>query len=268
VVAAGLTPHFIDVDPQSWRTTPEIAGRALEAVENVRAIMPVAPFGAPVDVTVWENFHRRTGIPVVIDAAAAFARQQIGELPVVISLHATKVLGAGEGAIVLARKPDLIVEVTRRLNFGFYGTRAATVAGFNGKMSEYSAAVGLAALDAWHETRTAWSQLSTRYEQAFDTSGIHRTRPSNYGISSTLVCSFEANSRNLALRLAEQGIASIRWYGDGCHTEPGFSAFPRGPLPVTNALGSSCLGLPFFLDLDERCLHRVVAAVAEALSYC
>jgi dTDP-4-amino-4,6-dideoxygalactose transaminase len=248
--------------------TPDAVERALGVVENVRAVMPVAPFGAPVDIAVWEAFHHRTGIPVVVDAAAAFAGQEIGEAPVVISLHATKVLGAGEGAIVLARQPELIVEVTRRLNFGFYGVRTATVAGFNGKMSEYSAAVGLAAFDTWHETRGAWSELMTRYEQALDVSSIQRVRPSNCGVSSTFVRRFDADSRNLSSILADKGIGTIRWYGDGCHAEPGFRALRHGPLPVTISLGSSSLGLPFFLDLDEQSLNRVVSAVAEALARC
>jgi dTDP-4-amino-4,6-dideoxygalactose transaminase len=265
VVAAGLKPHFLDVDPGSWRLTPEQAEQALGQTESIRAIMPVAPFGAPVDVAQWDDFTTRTRIPVVIDAAAAFACQQIGDTPLVISLHATKILGAGEGAIVLARNPELIVEVTRRLNFGFHGARSASVAGFNGKLSEYSAAVGLAAYDAWDETRMAWSQLLTRYEQALDSRGVRRTRPLNGGLASTLVYSFPTDVNRLASRLAETGIGSLRWYGDGCHAEPGFSAFTRGPLPVTAALVSSCLGLPFFLDLEEQALDRIANVLAESI---
>lgn len=265
-IASGLRPHFLDVDSQSWRLTPELAEQALGQIENVRAIMPVAPFGTPVDVTPWEELNKRTGIPVVIDAAAAFAGQQTGDIPVVISLHATKILGAGEGAIVLARNPELIVEVTRRLNFGFYGVRSASTAGFNGKLSEYSAAVGLAALDAWPETQHGWSQLLTRYQRALDARGVPRVRPSNSGLTSTLVYSFPVDAKCLSLRLAEAGIGSLRWYNDGCHAEPSFSAFSRGPLPVTLALASSCLGLPFFLDLEEQALDRIVNTLAQSLS--
>ena len=262
VIAAGLKPHFLDVDPRSWRLTPELAEQALGQIDDVRAVMPVAPLGAPVDVAPWEDFTTRTGIPVVIDAAAAFAGQRAGDVPVVISLHATKILGAGEGAIVLARNPELIAEVTRRLNFGFYGVRSASVAGFNGKLSEYSAAVGLAALDAWPETRIRWSQLLARYERALDARGVRRTRPSNSGLASTLVYSFSDDASRLSSRLAEAGIGSLRWYSDGCHAEPGFSAFSRGPLPVTVALASSCLGLPFYLDLQDQALDRIANALA------
>jgi len=265
VIAAGLKPHFLDVDPASWLLTPELVERALGEVANVRAIMPVAPFGAPVALASWEELTLRTGIPVVIDAAAAFAEQQVGDVPVVFSLHATKILGAGEGGMVLVRNPHLIAEITKRLNFGFYNVRSASVAAFNGKMSEYAAAVGLASFDGWEETRMAWSQLLTRYEHELDLRGIRRTRPLNPGLTSTLVYSFPKDARHLSARLTEVGIGNIRWYADGCHAEPAFSAYSAGDLPVTKALASSCLGLPFYLDLDERTLSQIADALSGIL---
>jgi dTDP-4-amino-4,6-dideoxygalactose transaminase len=262
VVAAGLQPHFLDVDPHSWRLTAEAAQRALAHVPNVRAVMPVAPFGAPVNVAPWEEFSKRTGVPVLIDAAAAFAGQHAGDVPVVISLHATKILGAGEGGAVLTRNKELIEDVTRRLNFGFYGVRSASVAGINGKLSEYSAAVGLASLDAWPKTRIAWSQLLARYERALDARGISRTRPLNSGLTSTLVFGFPGDAKRLASLLGEAGIATLRWYSDACHAEPAFRDCTRAALPVTENLVSSCLGLPFYLDLEDQAIDQIANTLA------
>lgn len=265
ILAAGLRPHFLDVEEESWRLSPAAAERAAGERENVAAMMPVAPFGAPVEPAPWDELAARTGIPVVIDAAAAFATQQIGASPVVISLHATKILGAGEGGVVLARDPALIAEVTRRLNFGFYGARSAAVAAFNGKMSEYAAAVGLAALDGWELTRSRWCELQARYEKALEAKGVGRRSPVRRGIASTLVYRFRAGAGDLAARLAAKGIGSLRWYSQGCHAEPAFLDFSRDPLPVTEALGGHCLGLPFYVDMDESSIDRVAEALAEAL---
>ena len=66
-----------------------------------------------------------------------------------LSLHATKVFGVGEGGLVLCRNAELIQRCGQVMNFGFLGSREAQVAGFNGKLSEYHAAIGLAALDPW-----------------------------------------------------------------------------------------------------------------------
>jgi dTDP-4-amino-4,6-dideoxygalactose transaminase len=266
VIAAGLQPYFLDVDPRTWRLMPEVAECALHAVENVHAVMPVAPFGAPVDSGAWDEFASRAGIPVLIDAAGAFTGQRIGDAPVVISLHATKILPAGEGAVVLAANPELIREVTRRLNFGFYGSRSAAVPGFNGKLSEYSAAVGLAALDGWAETKLAWSERFAQYETALDLRSIKRELPSHCELSSTLVYRFPEDATRLSERLIAAGIGSRRWYGGGCHAEPAFRSFSHAPLPVTSALASSCLGLPFYRDLDHGDIERVADALANAIS--
>jgi len=76
-----------------------------------------------------------------------------GRVPVVVSLHATKALGIGEGGFVASTDHALIGAVARCCNFGFLGSRETRVPAFNAKMSEVHAAVGLAALDGWPRTR-------------------------------------------------------------------------------------------------------------------
>ena len=106
--------------------------------------MPVAPFGAPFNIEEWDEFHRVTGIPVVIDAAAGFDTASAGLSPVMISLHATKAMGIGEGGLILCRDNNLAEQIRAARNFGFLGERVAEIPGMNAKLSEYGAAVGLA----------------------------------------------------------------------------------------------------------------------------
>src|SRR5579859_7105158 len=70
---AGLIPYFVDVDMATWALDPAtIATKIAEAPAPVSAVIPVAPFGRPIDVTAWDHFRARTGLAVVIDAAAGF----------------------------------------------------------------------------------------------------------------------------------------------------------------------------------------------------
>ena len=75
-----------------------------QAPAPVGAVMPVVPFGCPIDVAAWDRFRASTEIPVVIDAAAGFDALVPGAVPAVVSLHATKVLGAGEGGFVVEHR--------------------------------------------------------------------------------------------------------------------------------------------------------------------
>ena len=98
--AAGLKPYFVDVDAQSWAIDPN-AVRPLIGREDICAVIPVSPFGAPIDRAAWDRFTEETGTPVIIDAAAGFdtvARipaMRPGRTPIMISLHATKPFGVG-----------------------------------------------------------------------------------------------------------------------------------------------------------------------------
>ena len=140
---------IVDVDPASWALEPLAARKFLRHSPGpVSAVIPVSPFGDPIDFAAWRLFRDETGLAVVIDAAAMFDTIRAESVPAVISLHATKVLGVGEGGFVIGTDTSLIQELQKRANFGFRDSREATVRSFNGKMSEYAAAVGLAALDA------------------------------------------------------------------------------------------------------------------------
>lgn len=118
------------------------------------------PFGGPID---WSAIQALKGDGVVIDAAASVATLSGGltALPtnscVAISLHATKVLGAGEGGLAVCGSADQAAFVRRFINFGFAeGTRESMHEGTNGKMSEITAAYALAALDNYSIERREW----------------------------------------------------------------------------------------------------------------
>src|SRR5947209_2155589 len=139
VTAAGLQPHFVDVCAGTWAPDPSEL-RLLARRHHPGAILLVAPFGAPIELAAWDRLHAETGIPVVVDAAAAFDTMRHGgpmppgACPVVVSLHATKVFGIGEGGAVIARDPDLMRRIRALSQFGFAGSRAAQLPGVNAKI--------------------------------------------------------------------------------------------------------------------------------------
>lgn len=101
-ILAGLVPYFVDVDPSTWALEADAIDDVIaRAPGEVGAVMPVVPFGRPIDVEAWDRFRARSGLAVVIDAAAGFDSAAPTGTPAVVSLHATKVLGSGEGGFIL-----------------------------------------------------------------------------------------------------------------------------------------------------------------------
>lgn len=272
-VWAGLEPFFVDVDPDSWLISPE----QIEAVarrQNVAAAIVTSSFGAPLDLSVWDRFTARTGIPVIIDAAAGFdgfasCGQQEALTPVVISLHATKVSGVGEGAVIVASNAEDSRRIRQLGNFGFHGSRDAAVPGTNAKMSEYSAAIGLAFLEQWNDRRNDWASLTATFARGI--AAIPQLMPapsfnsgwvSSYGLV-TLKAPFQADV--IAVELRKRGVETRKWWGEGCHLQSAYAQCARDPLPVTEDLGQRVLGLPFWVDLPIADVKIIFETVRDAL---
>jgi dTDP-4-amino-4,6-dideoxygalactose transaminase len=269
-VMAGLIPYFIDVDPETWALDPdEVADAIAAAPAPVGAVMPVVPFGCPIDTAAWDRFQASSKIPVVIDAAAGFDALIPGAVPAVVSLHATKVLGTGEGGFVVSTDEAVVRDIQIRTNFGFAGTREASVlpAG-NAKLSEYHAAVGLAALDEWSENRNEWIMVAQAYRDALPQSNRVRFQ-SGFGqswISSTCVIGLEGPADRIGTLLAQSGIETRRWWGVGAHAHAATRGFPCGAIPTTEALARSTIALPFSRDLRRADIERVAECLIASVS--
>ena len=155
-------------------------------------------------------YIKKFPVPVIIDAAAGFdvfsttCRPQ--KVPVIISTHATKAFGTGEGGFVSCDNTDLLERVRRVTNFGLTPDRRIEYNGLNAKFSEYHAAVGLAELDGWPEKREKYLEQTKKY-------GL------DYAVSQVAVRGGDGR----------KGLY-------GCHIHDAYKNYPRTALPVTDDL--------------------------------
>ena len=258
--AAGMTPLVADVDPMSWTLSPDSIERALTGTD-VRIVMLVAPFGIARN---WEQeltICRRHDAAVIIDNASGLGgpRNPIGLGPEgfeVFSMHATKPYAVGEGGVIFA---DSIHESALRsvLNFALTAPDKSDGPrwGFNGKMSELHAAIGLAQLKRFRERIGERQAFVAVYQDRL----AHRpevTFPGQVNLAPwqffpILLPSAAAAERFIA-RAAVNGIEIRRYY------RPSLSRWPQTP----------CVeGCPVAEDLADRmCLLpvRSMSAGAEA----
>jgi dTDP-4-amino-4,6-dideoxygalactose transaminase len=266
---AGLTPYFVDVDPDSWMLDPAAVCAAIAgAPAEVGAVMPVAAFGRAPDLARWRDVADGTGLPVIVDCAAGFDGLTSAPVPVTVSLHATKTVATGEGGYVASEDAGFIDRVRGLAAFGFYGDRTSRMPAVNAKLSEYAAAVGLASLDAWPSDRARFTLTAQRLRAGLALTPQIRFQP-GWGtrwVSSVCVVETPAwAAPAIAEQLAASGVETRDWWGAGCHVQPAFAHCPRGPLPVTDRLAASTLGLPYFIDLPETASAHITEALQDAL---
>ncbi len=266
IYLAGLIPYIVDVDAESQQLTADMARDFLHhAPGRVGAVMPVMPFGVPIDILSWDMFAGETGLGVVIDAAAAFDTLRPGKTPCVVSLHATKVLGIGEGAFVASTDRRLIEQVMQRGNFGFHNSRQAAMPAMNAKLSEYSAAVGMAAFDQWPTSRGEYLDVAQAYRQHLTPSIRMMAGQGETWASSTVVVQLTHGEKCLASTaeiLHTGGIATRYWWGGGLHRHAAFAGCPQTDLTVTDSLATRSLGLPCWPKLSTSDIEKVSAKLA------
>jgi dTDP-4-amino-4,6-dideoxygalactose transaminase len=270
----GYTPWLVDVDPVTWAADP---GRLADHPELARVgvVLAVAPFGAPPDQRAWTTFRDRTGIPVVLDAAASVEAviadpgRCVGEVPVVLSLHATKPLAAGEGGAVVCTDPDLVLRIASTLNFGFQDVRDSSLPSTNGKLSEYHAAVALASLDEWEERQTVVAGVHAAYHDRAQEAGIGERLVLAPQVASSyvlLVCADIEEAGRVLAACDDAGVDTRLWYGLGVQANEWFSGAAGDALEITRCLAPRVIGLPMSPDLRPAQVERVITAVVSGLA--
>jgi dTDP-4-amino-4,6-dideoxygalactose transaminase len=191
----------------------------------------------------------------------------------VFSLHATKVLGVGEGGLVAGGDPGFIQTVRMLSNNGYSRWMCRRVGG-NMKLSEYHAAVGLAQLERLPGVRERVEKVGRAYATGLALlTGRIRTQPAPATLLRSVMCvKLEtAHAEPVAGALAQAGIETRRWYCPPLFEHPAFSEFARlgpdgGPhLPVTADLGQRLLGLPFHTSLQPDDILRICTVLAATL---
>jgi dTDP-4-amino-4,6-dideoxygalactose transaminase len=270
VANAGFEPWFMDVDAETWAATPNLAEAALaELPDAPAAVIAVSPFGAPVDTEAWDAFEARTGIPVILDmAAAVMSIRRVGRAPMCLSLHATKMISTGEGGAILSGDDAFAGAVARAISFGFEkGGRVSLGRGGNYRISEYASAIGLAAIAATARKEAALKTVAGLYRQHLSSLPL-RLQP-GFGedwVSMTLNVELPPERVDATLAvLDDAGVPWRHWWSLGCHLHPAFADASKASLANTARIARCIVGLPFHELLTEGEVKSVAALLARGL---
>ncbi|WP_437581456.1 DegT/DnrJ/EryC1/StrS family aminotransferase [Sorangium sp. So ce887] len=268
-VHAGFEPIFCDIDPETWTLDPEHL-RGLLAKHDVTLVLPVNVFGVPPDLAGIARQARAAGAAVIYDNAHGMGTETASReaeallTATTYSLHATKILVAAEGGVVVSPDREVSAAMRRLRNHGLTQPLRASVPGMNAKIDELRAALALASLRRLPEALARRRAYLERLRAAL--SGhpqVYRTQRIPPGVI--------LNGQNLGVRLvdvpiddavaafARRGVEARRYFYPPLHE---LTCAPAGDaLPNTDRLCAGQVCLPLHSHMSEETLERIEAAI-------
>jgi dTDP-4-amino-4,6-dideoxygalactose transaminase len=283
----GAQPVFADVDLATQNLVPKTVKPHLTG--RTRAVILVDQAGMPADLDAIRALCEPLQVAVIEDAACAVGSTYQGR-PVgsgsalaAFSFHPRKLLTTGEGGMITTWDASIAARLRRLREHGMDVSAADrhrsqqpviehyTDIGFNFRMTDIQAAIGLVQLRKIPEMVARRRALARRYQELLSgipgllTAGDSPNGETNYQSFWILLPEESAVDRDDLLRLLAEADISARRGIMAAHLEPVY-AYTRPSLPVTERLTARSLILPLFHQMTQAQQDQVVSVVMSALT--
>jgi perosamine synthetase len=292
IVYEGATPVFCDIDPVTLNIDPEAAAAAV--TDDTAGLLPVHIFGYPADLPALSKVAEERGLGVLEDAAQALGAvdrmgRKIGTSGniAIFAFYANKQMTTGEGGVLVTPEKEVAQRVISERNQGRPPENDGKVEhdrlGFNYRLSDLQAAIGIAQVERLDELLNARDNVAALYRERLTQLGAEPADENEHD-DIVLPCENTGDERRgwfvfviqlptdadreaVISSLADQGIAS-KAYLPCIHHLPPYQerfGFKGGEFPVAERVSERSLALPFFTSMTESQVDRVCTALGEAL---
>jgi perosamine synthetase len=271
ILYTGATPVFIDIEPDTYL----IDAKKIEAAitPRTRAICPVHLFGLVADMDMIRAIADRHGLIVVEDACqahgATFRGRKAGSFGHgAFSLYATKNMTTAEGGFVTTNDDKLADWLRLYRNQGMRARYEFEILGYNFRMTDLAAAIGLAQLGKLPRNTARRQAIATTYDQAFGELpiGLPITPDGRSHVFHQYTINVGGARDAILADLRETGVGADIYYPIPVHRQE--YIMERGlhaELPVTDAAAATTIALPMFPGLTDPEQTQVIDAVRAAV---
>ena len=274
VLFTGAKPVFADIDGESFNIS---AGGILEKIgPETKAIIPVHLYGQPCEMEGIMKIAREHNLVVIEDACQAhgakFKGRMVGSFGTgCFSFYATKNIVTGEGGMITTDDERIADKARTIRNQGQKERYVHKLLGYNYRMTDIAAAIGMAQLKKLPEFIEKRQENANYLSSKLEVDGIITPSVASgcehvfhlYTIRVTDTCRIGRD--NLARRLNEKGIGTGTYYPLPIHKQPVYSKMGyRDSLSVSEKVSGEVLSLPIHPQVSRDDLDLMVDVVKEA----
>jgi perosamine synthetase len=275
-------PVFADIDPVTLNLDPDATAAAVTT--RTRALLPVHIFGYPAAMDAFEALAVRHGLGIVEDACEALgARHGDGRAVgargnlAVFAFYANKQLTTGEGGIIALADEAAKERIDSERNQG----RAPDMGwldhdrlGFNYRLSDIACALGIAQLERLDDMLAARALAAELYRDALaDVEGLELPCPDHGGETRgwfvfVVQLPRAVDRDDVVEKLRAMGIQS-KPYLPAIHLMSFYRerfGYRPGEFPVCEDVAARSLALPFFPDISQSQIERVVTSLRTVIA--
>jgi len=260
ILSVGARPIFADINPDTFCLDPDAAEAAI--TPRTKAIMPVHLYGHPADMPRFEAICQQHGLILLEDAAQAHGASLDGRYvgswgTASFSFYPTKNMTTTEGGIVLTNDEAIARQLRMIRNQGMNQQYCHEVVGYNFRMTNVSAAIGLVQLKRLPE----WTQQRIENANYFNKNltgvKVPVPAPGATHVYHQYTVRVPANRDEVARQLNQKGIGVRVYYPTPIHRQPVFAKmgdYENVYLPETDKATMQVVSLPVHpaLTMQER----------------
>ena len=274
ILQAGFEPIFVDINIDNLCFDDKQISLAFKKYKkNIAAIMFISPFGYPIDINYLNNIQKKFRASVIYDAADTFInfnKENLDNSKIFItcSFHPTKTLPSNESGMIISQKKYLNY-FNSVINFGLSGleSKETNNLGFNGKLSEYDAAILMANFNDIYKIKKIlkikinyiMSMLKSNKYIRFQ----HLFGKKWFSLKLLIITNKEFNFKSLYEKFKSVYKIHIYkpWSYFPMHRHIFFNKFKKLTLKNTNSIEKRIFCLPFSIDYKKKDLDRLISFI-------
>ncbi len=289
----GASVDFVDIDPETWcmcvqRLEEKLEQHEADGLPIPKVVIPVHLSGQSCDMQAIADLGSKYGFRVIEDASHAFGgsyrSEPVGSCRfsdiVVFSFHPVKIITTGEGGMLLTNDPELHRRMARLRTHGITRdpdqmTREPEgpwyyeqlELGFNYRMTDMQAALGLSQLERLEEFVDTRNALARRYDEALEDLPLRKQKVPKevWPARHLFVIRVPTQRHRVVFESLHSAGIGVNVHYIPVHLHPYYRSFGfvEGYFPESEAYAQEAVSLPLYPDLSHEAQDHVIATLNE-----